>query len=273
MATLDSEPLLKSLDLSLRILDSFESDVQSRRVTEVARDFGVSKATTYRVLATLERHGYLVQNPVTEEYALGPRLRRFGQLATARFDLPEEARPFMVELRDLTEDTIHLAVLEGGEAVYVAREQGRQAVQVASRIGARCPAHCVATGKVLLAHAAPDVQAQTIGNGMERHTDLTHATPEAIRAELGRVRGQGYAVNLGEWRREVRGIAAPVRDVGGVVAAIGVCSPASRMDDARVADLIPIMVDAATRLSARLGAPADPPVGRGARIKTPTTPA
>lgn len=252
----DGEPLLKSLDLALRILGSFESAEDPRRVTDVAREFGVSKPTTYRVLATLERHGYVDQDQTTEEYRLGARLRRLGRVVASTFDLALEAEPYLRSLRDSTGDTVHLATLEGGEAVYIAKQEALHPIQVASKVGARCPAHAVATGKVLLAHRSTQQRERHIGGGLPRFTELTRVTPEAIEEDSGHIRGQGYAVNRGEWRREVRGVAAPVRDDSGdVVAALGVCAPAVRMTEERLDEVIPLVVDAATRLSAHLGAP------------------
>jgi len=256
MANGDGEPLLKSLDLALRILGSFESSDRTRRVTELAREFGVSKPTAYRVLATLERHGYVVQDQATEEYRLGARLRRLGRVVATTFDLTVEAAPYLRSLRDRTGDTVHLATLEGGEAVYIAKQEALHPVQVVSKVGAHCPAHAVATGKVLMAHWTPQQRERHVGGGLPRFTDLTRGTPEAIEEDSDRVRLQGYAVNLGEWRTEVRGVAAPVReDTGAVVAALGVCAPAMRMTQERIAELIPLVIDAAARLSTHLGAP------------------
>jgi IclR family transcriptional regulator, KDG regulon repressor len=250
-------PLLKSLDVSLQLLEALDSDVPERGVSDLAREVGVSKAAVYRMLATFARRGYVVQNPETAQYAIGPRLRRFSHVAAGKLDLLTAARPFLVELRDATGDTVHLAVLEGSDVVYIAKEDGIHPVQVSSRVGAHCPAHCVATGKALLGHADAAVQERLLAAGLFRHTPLTHTDPDDFRQEMARVREHGYAVNKGEWRLEVRGVAAPLFDVSGrAVAAIGVCSPAAGMTDRRLAETWPVVVDIADRLSAQLGAPA-----------------
>lgn len=225
-----------------------------RRVTDVAREFRVSKPTAYRVLATFERHGYLAQDVESDGYRLGPKLRPFRALAGGRLDLPFEAKQFMATLRDQTDDTVHLAVLDGAEAVYVAKEESMMPVQVSSRVGSRCPAHCVATGKALFAFAQPALQASLINAGFQRFNELTRCATESIREELAHIRTDGYAVNRGEWRREVRGVAAPVFDFAGeAVAAIGVCSPADRMTDERIGLVTPFVIQAAASLTARLG--------------------
>ncbi len=255
MATPRRPQLLKSLDFALRLLECFDDGRRERGVTELARELGVSKATVYRVLATLEHRAYVAQNPITEQYRLGPRLRQLGHVAARRIDLPIEARPAMEQLRDLTGDTVHLAVLDGPDAVYIAKVEGTHPVQVVSHIGDRCPAHAISTGKVLLAHADAPTLARLLSAGLPRFTPLTHAAPEDLQAELARIRAAGFAVNWGEWRDEVRGIAAPVRDASGqVVAALGICSHVTRLTEARIATLTGTVVGVAAQLSTHLGA-------------------
>lgn len=251
-------PMLKSLDLSLRVLEALDDGTPERGISELAREVGSSKSTIYRVLSTLACRGYVIQNPVTSLYSTGPRLRRFGRAAVSRLDLPTAARPFMAELRDETQDTVHLAILDGDEAVYVAKEEGLHPVQVMSRVGTRCPAHCVATGKALLAYAGDAVHDRLVHAGLVRHTPLTQAAADDFRREMARIREQGYAVNTGEWRVEVRGVAAPIFD-GAVapVAAIGVCGPATRMPEERILTMVRSVVDVAARLSAHIGGPID----------------
>lgn len=250
----DDEPPLKSLDVSLQVLEALDGGAAQRGVSDLAREVGISKAAIHRILATYVRRGYVVQNPATSQYAIGPRLRRFSPVASGKLDLLTISRPFLMELRDSTLDTVHLAVLEGGEAVYVAKEDGLHPVQVASRVGARCPAHCVATGKALLAFAESHERQRLVAVGLTRYTPLTNAEPDDFFRDMEAIRVRGCAVNYGEWRTEVRGVAAPIFDGSGrAVAALGVCSPASRMPDARLEEACALVTDIAARLSAHLG--------------------
>lgn len=250
----EAGPPLKSLDVSLQVLEALDNGAAERGISDLAREIGVSKAAVHRILSTYARRGYVTRNPATSQYAIGPRLRRFSHVAAGKLDLLSLARPFLAELRDATLDTVHLAVLEGGEAVYIAKEDGLHPVQVTSRVGARCPAHCVATGKALLAHAESADRERLLAAGLTRYTPLTHAEPDDFRREMAAIHERGCAINLGEWRTEVRGVAAPVFDSSGhVVAAIGVCSPATRMPDARLAEACAAVSDVANRLSAQLG--------------------
>ena len=247
---------LKSLDLALRVLESFGHHGRSERgVTELAKEFKVSKATIYRVLTTLERRDYVVQNPSNDLYQLGPVIRRLGQAALSQIDLPVEARLYMEQLRDKVGEEVHLAVLDGSEVVYIAKLDGLQPVQVASNVGDRCPVHCVSTGKALLAYADPGYLDRLAVGGLVRYTERTYAALDSLAGELARIRQDGYAVNRGEWREEVSGVAAPVFDgTQKAVAAIGICGPGTRLNERNIATSAPAVLDVAERLSARLGA-------------------
>jgi DNA-binding IclR family transcriptional regulator len=254
MAPRVDDPPLKSLDVALRVLEALDNGAPERGISDLARELGVSKAAVYRILSTLTMRGYATQNPATSQYAIGPRLRRFSHVATGKLDMQTVARPFMTELRDATLDTVHLAVLEGGEAVYIAKEDGLHPVQVTSHVGARCPAHCVATGKAMLAYAEAAVLERLLAAGLTRYTPLTHSERDDFQQEMARIQARGCAINTGEWRTEVRGIAAPIFDsTGRAVAAIGVCSPAQRMPDSRLSDACVLVTEIADRLSQQLG--------------------
>lgn len=247
--------ILKSLDTGLRVLGCFDKVKPEWGITELSERLGVSKASVYRVLATLERHRYVSQNPATGRYRLGSRVMQLGQLATHYLNLPESARPYMEQLRDRTGEEVHLAILDSKEAIYVAKVNGLRPVQVVSSIGDRCPAHCVSTGKVLLAYSdAATVQA-IISDGLTGYTDRTHATPSSLQRELALIREQGYSVNWGEWREDVRGVAAPIRDATqSVIASIGICGPAFRLTEEFIATNAPAVVEVAAQLSEQLGA-------------------
>jgi DNA-binding IclR family transcriptional regulator len=204
------------------------------------------------VLVTLERHRYVVQNPATGRYRLGPRLGLIAQSAGPRLDLATEAQPYIEQLRERTKEVVHLDVLDRNEVVVIAKLDGLQPVQVMSRVGDRGPAHCISTGKAILAYADPQA---LVAGGLTRYTEHTHATASSLSRELARIREAGFAVNWGEWRTEARGIAAPVADSTlRVVAALGICTPSTRLTEELVSAAAPAVIDAATRLSVHLGA-------------------
>jgi IclR family transcriptional regulator, KDG regulon repressor len=252
--TKERAQVLKSVDLALRVMESLRDVNSERGVTELAREFGVSKATVYRTLTTLERRGYVSQNPASGRYRLGLTLRRFSQVALDQVDLPAEARPYMEGLRDKTGEAIHLAVLDADCALYISKAEGLRPVQVVSSIGERCPAHCVSTGKVLLGFADEAYVDGLIFKGLTRYNERTYATSGPLKEELKKVRESGCAINRGEWREEVSGVAAPITTGDSeVVASMGVCAPSFRLDDETLTTIKPLVVEAAKGLSMQLG--------------------
>lgn len=263
---------LKSLDVALRVLEAFTVEQPDRGVTELADRLDVSKASIYRVLATLERRNFVVQDATSGRYRVGSSLRRMGNSSLAKLDLPIEARPFMESLRDEIGEEVHLATLDGDEAVYISKVGGIHPVQVVSSIGDRSPAHCVSTGKMLLAYAEQGFLDRLLGQGLVCHTERTHATRSSLMRELEQVRKQGYAVNSGEWRDDVRGVAAPVLDgAGQIAAAMGICGPAYRLTEERIEASTPSVKDGAGKLSAYLGYPGTPLPDEKPMVGSPKT--
>jgi DNA-binding IclR family transcriptional regulator len=228
-------------------------------VAELAAALGVSSPSAHRLLSTLHARGYARQDPATARYTIGLRSFALAALATDGLDLRTTAAPHLRRLNELTGETVHLALRAEGEVVYIDRIEGVHPVGPISRIGARSPAHCVATGRAMLAHAPRHEVDALLARGLERYTDRTPVTRAALEADCELVRSRGYAINEGSWRSEICGVAAVVREFSGDVAAsIGVCLPAARFsDDVRPA-LIRHTVDAAAAISADLGFVARP---------------
>ena len=151
-----------------------------------------------------------------------------------------------------TNETVHLSVLSGDEVIYIDKLDSPEPVRAYSVIGGRAPAYCVATGKALLAwREQPAVQLMTV-RPLQVYTPTTLADTSALAMELDRVRQQGYAVNRGEWRASVWGIAAPVFDERQrVVAALGISGPAERIRARGVKRLAELVVQAARQASSR----------------------
>jgi DNA-binding IclR family transcriptional regulator len=251
----DKKRSSQSLDRSLDILECFGPREPELGLGELARRVGLPKSTTHRFLATLVRRGYAVQ-AAPGRYRAGIRLWELGCVAVAQVGLREAARPTMEWLARETQETIHLAVLDGHEIVYIDKIESTQPVQAYSRIGGRMPAFCVATGKAMLAHQPPECLADLVRRGLARYTPRTITDPDRLRKVLQRARRDGYAVNQGEYRVDVGGVAAPLKDhLDRVVGAVGVTAPLSRLPRARVKALVPLVARAAAEISGRLGYP------------------
>ena len=205
-----------------RVLSGFvESSTDEQRITDIARRSGLPKATVSRIVAELidqnllERSGSAVR--------LGIRFFELGQRAARPQELRRLSVTRMLDLRNTTRRTVHLAVLDGAEVVYVAILHGKDPPPMASRIGGRLPAHATAVGKALLAFAAPQVVDGLLATELQRLSPHTLTDRDVIRAQLSAIRGNGMAYEREESGLGVACVAAPIRiDEGTAIAALSV---------------------------------------------------
>ncbi|MBM3523477.1 MAG: IclR family transcriptional regulator, partial [Alphaproteobacteria bacterium] len=198
---------------ALRVLERLVESERPLGVSEIARAGGVAKSNVHRLLAALVATGHARRR---EDGAYEPTLRMWelGVRVLNRLDLRSVARPHLQALETRTDETVHLTIRAGAEIVYIDKIESHHPVREFTRIGDRAPAHCTATGKVLLAFAAGDVP---LPRRLPAFTSATIRDPRRLATELERVRRQGYAFNVGEYGAHVNGVAAPVADHEGKV--------------------------------------------------------
>jgi DNA-binding IclR family transcriptional regulator len=236
------------------LLRAFAPGAPDLGVAELSRRLNLTKSTVSRLLATLEREGLLERAPGSEKYRLGPEIYRLAGQLPQFADVRAAARPFLVALAEHTRETTNLAVLADGEAYNIDQVSSPHLVGIGSWVGRRTPLHCVANGKALLAHLPLDVCEPLTAGPLAAYTAHTVTEPKTLRAELARVRGQGYATAVGEIEDGLNAVAAPIFDgAGQVAAAISVSGPAYRVTPERLADLGALTARAAAEISARLG--------------------
>jgi DNA-binding IclR family transcriptional regulator len=247
---------IQAIERAVSILNAFSPEDPELGVTELAERLGLHKSTVHRFMVNLNAAGLVERNPRTGRYRLGLRIFELGGLVMQQMNLWDEALPFLEGLVHDTGETGHLAVLDGGEAIYIERVEARRALRVPSAIGRGYPAHATNLGKVLLADLPPERVEQIVAErGLAAFTPHTITDPEALEAELERIRALGYAVDNEEYDEGLRCIGAPVRDHSGhVVAALGIGGPVTRITPDRVGDLAELVMTAARGLSRRLGA-------------------
>lgn len=247
---------VRVLDRAIRILSTL-SDGTPRTLTQLSEAIGVSSSTTFRLLATLSFHNFVQRDEESGGYSLGLACLELARAYLASSDIRREALPELEKLRDETTETVHLAVMDQMEVVYLEKLEGLHAVGLmSSRVGGRAPAHCTGLGKVLLAYTPVElVRAHYDEKGLERFSDKTITRLDKLLKHLQEVRRQGYAFDLGEHEPEIRCIAAPLRDFDGkVVAAISVSGTAHRMNPVTTNQaLINKILQTARAITARLG--------------------
>ena len=221
--------LVPGLARGLSVLQAFGAERRHMTLSEIADAVGVTRAAAFRVVYTLERLGFLLQNRRSKAYSLGPAVLRLGYGFLASRDLLEVAVPQLEALRDRTGWSAHLGVLEGREVVYLARCPTRASLASVVQVGSRLPAHATSMGRVLLS-ALEEGEVRALYPGGQLPPDggaRAAATLPALLAQLRADRARGHVAHVAGYEAGVASAAAPLRDVGGrVVAAINLSTVA-----------------------------------------------
>jgi IclR family KDG regulon transcriptional repressor len=222
-------------------------------VTELAQRTGLHPSNVHRTLQTWVHLGFVAQERGSGAYHCTLRLFEWGCRVADGFDVRRLAHEPLVRLARETQETIHLSVLDGAEIVYLDKIDSPQPVRAYSEVGGRAPAHCVATGKALLAQAGP-LALELLPRPLPQATPHTVRDLDALRAQLRLARERGHAVNQEEWRLGVIGLGAPVFDAHGhAVAAVGLSAPAARMGAGRIEALAVQVMATARAIGTALG--------------------
>jgi DNA-binding IclR family transcriptional regulator len=249
--------IVPALARGLDVLELYLTDDRPRSAAAVATELALPRASVHGLVKTLAARGYLAATGRDGlSYQLGPRVFELGNAYSAGLDLVRLGTEVAEQLSRQCRETVHVAVLDGREALYVAKADSSHAVRMISALGRRVPAHLTAVGKVLLAGLSGREFEQLYPSGLrlERLTEHSITTRRRLRRELAAVRTDGIGWDRCESNADVACVAAPVhgRD-GRILAAVSISVPTSRWNDGRAAELADLVREAASRLSRRLG--------------------
>lgn len=249
MAGNTSRPGATVTSRALALLGAFDDEHRRLTLTVLADRAGLPVPTAHRLVAELVSWGALARTG-SGEYVVGRRLWDIGLLAPARTGLRELASPYLHDLYGATLATVHLAVRDGTEVLYLDRLRGSASVPIVSTVGSRLPMHATGVGKVLLAHAPAEVQHEVMSR-LTRITPYTITQPGQLRRQLARVLRDDYATTVEEMSLGGCSVAVPVRSGLHVVAALGMVVPSLRKDRPR---LVAALQVAARGIGRRLAA-------------------
>lgn len=224
------DPGLSSVDNALRLLQLI-GERRVLRVAQAAEELGVARSTAHRLLSALRARGFVMQEKPNGAYRPGSSLNEIGLAAIGRIDIRRVARPILEQLREQTQETVSLLLLEGQNVRFMDCAESPRTVRVGSRTGLMLPAHCTAGGKAILA-ALPHTELirRYPGRALESRTESSIQTWEQLEAELAEIRSAGYAVNIEEGEKGISAVGTAVRDlIGAPLAALAIAVPASRM--------------------------------------------
>jgi IclR family acetate operon transcriptional repressor len=253
MPVSDTSPAT-AVERALNILEAAAHRREGLTNSEISRKLGIPKSSASYILRTLERRGYLRRETETGRYRLGLKILSLGGDAQANLDIADVALPFMRALEEKIHMTVHLAVLDQGEAVYIEKVEAPGFFKVNTWVGRRMFLHSTSVGKCLLAWL-PKQEVETLvkQQGLKRRTPKTITTITKLLSDLERVKDDGYAVDDEENSVGARCLGAPVFDVtGNVVAALGASGTLTQMDEASVPRLAEAVKEAARRITRQL---------------------
>jgi DNA-binding IclR family transcriptional regulator len=241
-----SQTLVRGLDLLEAVVES------PATLSELARRLELNRSTVHRLASALVERHYLRLVP-GDGYSLGHKLLELGYVARQQINLPRIARPYLERLSALTEDTVHLGVLDDNKALYLDKLAGRRRVEIGSRVGERHPLCSTGLGKSLLldgnSKAWREQYDKEFGDGASDGEQFRKWQEGMQRYATG-----GFSFDLEENEDRIRCVGAPVRDESGaIVAAISVSSVAQYMADERMKELSKLVKETADQISEDLG--------------------
>jgi len=221
---------IKSIDKALSLLEFLSVNEQETGITEIGKNLHLGLSTVHRILFTLKSRGYVIQNCNTKKYRLGIKLFTLGCAVQSTKRLVERIKSYLRQLSQSTHETANLAILEGNEVIYLDTIGSPEVLRTEIMAGTRTPAHCTALGKVLLASIS-DSEFESLYKRDEPLSSLTSksiSSLEELKKNLKKVKKQGYAVDIEEYKIGINCIGVPISGRNGTMAAISITGPASR---------------------------------------------
>ncbi|MFA5015291.1 MAG: IclR family transcriptional regulator [Actinomycetota bacterium] len=246
--------MVETLIRFYRIIELLENSSELR-LKDIADSLNIDKSTVHRFLKTLLKYNFVRRNPSNKKYSLGLRFLNIATKLIDSIDIRNIAHPYLIELEEISNETIHLTTFDGKRVVYIDKIESREPIRMYSRIGNIAPINCTAAGKAILAFQQDGVVNSIIESldfiPLTKNTILNKE--EFIRA-LEDVRKAGYAIDNSEHEENICCIAAPIRDYSREVKyAISISAIRTRMDLAKLITFKNILIDKANKISSELG--------------------
>ena len=245
-----------SLEKALKVLLSFMPYNQEAGTLELSKHLGLHKSTVSRLLRVLESYGFLQQNPQTRKFTLGPSISELGWALNESLNsrLIRVAIPYVDQLRNSLEETVVLEVASGGSSIIAYMAEGPGPVRIKETIGGRHWYHAAAGAKVILAFSPAEFRDEILQKELIRCTPNTMVDRSALEKEMRLIRRQGFSFDNEERNIGIRAFGCAVfnhegKPVAGLVAA----GPLQRITWNRRSAIIPLLKEAATKLSEQLG--------------------
>jgi DNA-binding IclR family transcriptional regulator len=248
-----SSYIVPAVDRAIRILSLLKSEKREMTIAEISEATGWNKSSIYKLLLTLDHHGFLARDSATKKYSLGMALMEYGRAVLNGFDIRHAAKPALKELARYTGESVAVSVLSGTQMTVVEVEESTAQMRIALNIGMTTPATVTSHGKAVLAHL-PENQWEEILHieGLPKNTNKSITNPVLFRKDLDAIRKQGYAVDDEEFEEGFAGISAPVFSPAGVIGALFVVMPSFKLTKEKIQLFGKKCAEEAARVSALL---------------------
>lgn len=250
MRSTEWNPPRSVIGRGLSLLRCFKPADTELSLAELSLRSRLPKPTVHRLLGELESWGAIERTG--RGFRLGLWLFEVGQLVPRQRGIQEAAMPLLGDLHEATHETVHLAVPDGIEVVYLVKMDAQNGPAIPSRVGGRMPLYCTGVGKAVLAESAPDVMQAVLERGLTRRTPYTQIMPGLLGKELATIRETGVAYEREESALGLTCAASAIVDASGhPIAAISITGWINRFDTARFG---PAVRTAALAISRQLSA-------------------
>ncbi len=253
MSSAETNPAT-AVERALNILEAAAQRRDGLTNAEISRKLGIPKSSASYILRTLEKRSYLRREQESGRYRLGLKILSLGGDAQANLDIADVALPFMRTLGEKIRMTVHLAVLDQGEAVYIEKVEAPGFFKVNTWVGRRMFLHSTSVGKCLLAWLPKhEIETMVRQQGLKKRTPKTITSIAKLLADLDRVKHSGHAVDDEENSLGARCLGAPIFDAtGNVTAALGASGTLTQTDETEMPRIIEALRETARRISRQL---------------------
>ena len=245
---------VQALDRGLALLSLLAKDSRAT-LTDLSLRIGMPPSSAYRLLNTMQKHGFAEFDEATQDWMIGVEAFRIGSAFTQRTNLVEASRETMLGLMEETGETANLAISDSGDVVFVSQVETAHPIRAFFPPGARSAMHASGIGKALLAEiSTPEVEKILQRKGLQEFTEKTLTSPDALYADLELTRQRGWAFDNEERHSGMRCVAAPIFNAfGEAVAGVSVSGPAARFTDRSVSEVGPKVRQAAGVITSLIG--------------------
>ncbi|MGW6460629.1 IclR family transcriptional regulator [Streptomyces sp. NPDC055078] len=243
------------VDHALMVLKAIAEADRPRGVRELSRDLMISKSSTQRILASLERVGLAVAEENTRKYVIGPAALTLAWKHAANSDLVSAAADTTARIAAVTGETACVSTIVDGRRVTVYEAESSQPLRLITGVGRPYSLFSGATGRVLLA-LLPEDRLERLVREYASAEPTTAADARAISDRIATARARGYALSREEWITGGCGVAVPIGTQGTITAALSIYGPEARLTDRRMTELVPTLRTAAAQIAIRWQQPA-----------------